>query len=311
MLKEANGFGETIEEAYEEAKNNLCLLLAGVKFNEDDIQLDVVSLPKKKTLGLFGGNKAEVRAFIELPDQKKKTVNKPQKTEKVKAEKPEKENKANNKKETEIKEDKVALTADTEKTVALNELAKDSRALIAANYLTDILNRLGCENIEIKVAERENGASFYISGDGLGVVIGRRGETLDALQYLASLSANSVNGYYKVTINIGDYRQRREQALTGLAKRVASQVLRTGRRKTLEPMNPYERRIIHTAIQEIEGVTSNSVGEGSGRRVVISAENGGNNGHRRRNDDRTVKTSPEAIREPKKDVETALYGKIN
>ena len=130
MLKEANGFGETIEEAYEEAKNNLCLLLAGVKFNEDDIQLDVVSLPKKKTLGLFGGNKAEVRAFIELPDQKKKTANKVQKTEKTKAEKPKKENKVNNKKEPEIKEDKVVLTAETDKTVALNELADDSRALM-------------------------------------------------------------------------------------------------------------------------------------------------------------------------------------
>lgn len=270
MLKEANGFGETIEEAYEEAKNNLCLLLAGVKFNEDDIQLDVVSLPKKKTLGLFGGNKAEVRAFIELPDQKKKTANKVQKTEKTKAEKPKKENKVNNKKEPEIKEDKVVLTAETDKTVALNELADDSRALIAANYLTDILNRLGCENVEIKVAERENGASFYISGDGLGVVIGRRGETLDALQYLASLSANSVNGYYKVTINIGDYRQRREQALTGLAKRVASQVLRTGRRKTLEPMNPYERRIIHSALQNDKYVTTHSEGEEPYRKVVVT-----------------------------------------
>ncbi len=309
MIKEANGFGETIEEAYEEAKNNLYLLLAGIKYNEDDVQLDVVALPKKKTLGIFGGNKAEVRAFIELPDQKKKPTNKGPKNEKVKTEKPKKENKPTEKK-AEVKEDKNIPTSNPEKAVALSELKSDSRALVAANYLTDILNRLGCENIEIKVAERENGASLFISGDGLGVVIGRRGETLDALQYLTSLSANSVNGYYKVTINIGDYRQRREQALTGLARRVASQVLRTGRRKTLEPMNPYERRIIHTVIQEIEGVTSNSIGEGSGRRVVISLENGGNF-NRKRNNDRPAKTETAVTREPKKDVETALYGKIN
>ncbi len=309
MLKEAKGFGETIEEAYEEAKNNLALLLADVKFNEDDIQLDVVSLPKKKTLGLFGGSKAEVRAFIELPDQKKKPSGRTQKTEKPRAEKPVRENKHTDKTAAEPKEDKNIPAADSEKAVALSELKADSRALIAANYLADILNRLGCENVEIKVAERETGASLFLSGDGLGVVIGRRGETLDALQYLASLSANSANGYYKVTINIGDYRQRREQALTGLAKRMASQVLRSGRRRSLEPMNPYERRIIHTVIQEIEGVTSNSVGEGSSRRVVISPENGGN-APRRRND-RPARTEADAAREPKKDVETALYGKIN
>ena len=155
--------------------------------------------------------------------------------------------------------------------VDAGEIAPDSRAGQAVKYISTVLEKLGCTNIAIKVAEKENGAVLYLSGEGLGVVIGRRGETLDSLQYLTSLAANSASGYYKVTLNIGNYRERREQTLTSLARRVSAQVLRTGRNRTLEPMNPYERRIIHTAVQEIEGVTSHSVGEGSGRSGVISS----------------------------------------
>ena len=101
----------------------------------------------------------------------------------------------------------------------------------------------------------------------MGAVIGHRGETLDALQYLAGLAANNTSG-----LNFGNYREKREQALNGLAAKVCEQVLRTGRSRALEPMNPYERRIIHTAVQGIDGVISESVGEGSSRRVVIAAE---------------------------------------
>ncbi|MEE1198785.1 MAG: RNA-binding cell elongation regulator Jag/EloR [Acutalibacteraceae bacterium] len=297
MLKEQTGFGSTIEEAYEQAKTNLILELGAEKFSEDDIQFDIIEMPKKKTLGIFGGCKAEVKAFIELPDPKKPKANKPKKDKKpskAKAEKPQKAT-AEVEAKTAIPEDIVTVSAD--------EIAPDSRAGKAVAYLKNILSQLGCENIEIKVAEKENGAALYLSGDGLGVVIGRRGETLDALQYLTSLSANSASGYYKVTINIGNYRERREQALTSLARRISNQVLRTGRNRTLEPMNPYERRIIHTAVQEIEGVTSNSIGEGSGRRVVISAVGGRKGG--------AQKAAPVEAREPKKDSEIPLYGKIN
>ena len=300
MIKEAIGFGETVEEAYESAKNNLCDLLIGTKYNEEEIEYDVIATPKKKTLGLFGGAKAEVRAYIELPEEKK--------IEKVKKEKPQKTEKKKAPK-AEVKAVQEVVVSEQEAVaVDSTEIAPDSRAGQAVKYISTVLEKLGCTDIKIKVAEKENGAALYLSGEGLGVVIGRRGETLDSLQYLTSLAANSASGYYKVTLNIGNYRERREQTLTSLARRVSAQVLRTGRNRTLEPMNPYERRIIHTAVQDIDGVTSHSVGEGSGRRVVISSEKGAKRNSR---PPKNNTVNNEIVREPKKDIELPLYGKIN
>ena len=125
------------------------------------------------------------------------------------------------------------------------------------------------------VKNDENGLSVDILGDDMGILIGRRGETLDALQYLTGLVANHVeNSYYKVTINTGDYREKRKNTLRELAKKNSEKVLKYGRNVTFEPMNPYERRIIHTAVQEIEGVTSHSVGADASRRVVITLAEG-------------------------------------
>ena len=291
MIKEAIGYGETIEEAKESA-----LIELGANI-DDDVQFDVIAMPKAKVLGIFGGAKAEVKAFIELPDKK----------ENVKAKKP-KNNKQKKNEKTEkapvVKEEKEeTVSAEELSAVDFKTLEEGSPAVNAANYISGILEKLGCENLVIKVALRDNGAALYLSGDNLGVAIGRRGETLDALQYLAGLAANAGNGYYKVSLNIGDYREKREQALIGLANRVARQVLKTGRNRALEPMNPYERRIIHTAVQEIKGVSSASIGEGASRRVVISADRGA----------KKVQKSENAApaREPKKDAELPLYGKIN
>ncbi len=296
MIKEAIGYGESIEEAKEAALSEL-----GAKI-DDDVQFDVITMPKPKVLGLFGGAKAEVKAFIEVPD-KKQDKKRPAKAKNNKKEKNEAKKSAHKAEETPIE-----MSEEEKNAVALSEIAADSPAVNAAKYLTGILEQLGCANIEIKVALRDNGAAFYLSGDNLGVAIGRRGETLDSLQYLTGLSANAGNGYYKVSLNIGDYREKREQALTGLANRVARQVLKTGRSRTLEPMNPYERRIIHTAVQEIRGVSSNSIGEGGNRRVVISSEKS----HRGGRNDRTAAPTASAVaREPKKDAELPLYGKIN
>ncbi len=306
MIKEAIGFGATVEEAYEEAKNNLCDLLLGTKYNEEDIEYDVLSTPKKKTLGLFGGAKAEVKAYITLPDEKKTEKPKKEKTQKTEKKIEKKVVKAEQKVE---KKERVETISEQEAAaIDASEIAPDSRAAQAVKYISTVLEKLGCTNISIKVAEKENGAVLYLSGEGLGVVIGRRGETLDSLQYLTSLAANSASGYYKVTLNIGNYRERREQTLTSLARRVSAQVLRTGRNRTLEPMNPYERRIIHTAVQEIEGVASHSVGEGSGRRVVISSEKGARRNSR---PNKAVQTTSGVVREPKRDTEIPLYGKIN
>ena len=104
----------------------------------------------------------------------------------------------------------------------------------------------------------------------MSILIGRRGETLDALQYLAGLVSNHVeNSYYRVTLDIGNYREKRRETLEVLGRKIAAKAVRTGRNTSLEPMNPYERRIIHTAVQTVEGAKSWSEGEDLGRHVVI------------------------------------------
>lgn len=320
MIKEARGFGGTIAEAKEKA-------IAELNASEEaDIQFEVISTPKKKTLGLFGGRQAEVRVFIELPDEKKpkahkksapkaqKKENKPavQKTETPKPQsKPE---------ESSAQPKKYDIHDGYGEAKDASEIPADSRAGKAVAYLNTILTGLGCTEIKIKVAEKENAALIGLDGEGLGTVIGHRGETLDSIQYLTGLAANNGGGYYKVAINIGNYREKREEALKNLAKRVSAQVLKTGKSRSLEPMNPYERRIIHTAVQEIDGVVSNSFGEGASRRVVIAVEggdirpprreNGRRDGYsRKRTTQKPVEDAP--AREPKRDSDMPLYGKIN
>lgn len=306
MIKEAIGYGSTIEEAKENA-----VLKLNVK-DDADIGFDVLAFPQKKILGLFGGSKAEVKAFIELPDPKPAKQPKKEKTA------PKKQDK----KETPKVKKETPKTEEL-KFVSENELAADSRAKKAIDYLKPILENLGCTNVSLKVAEKETSALIELEGDGLGVIIGHRGETLDSLQYLAGLAANNGGGYYKVSLNIGDYRQRREETLINLASKICKQVIETGKCRTLEPMNPYERRIIHTAVQNFDGVTSASFGEGNDRRVVIGVEGAELKPLRRRDDRRhgnnrrgrqdrqsnVVASAP--TREPKKDTDIPLYGKIN
>ena len=288
MIKEFIGQGESLEEATQKAIEGL-----DAKADEE-VQIEVLSEYKKKVLGMFGGTTAKVRAYVELPDPK------PRKT-KDKKEKPVKKAEKTATKAEEVKSEAPDNLVDA------STLDSNSSAGKAVAYLTKVLLNLGCENLVIKVAETDNGAYISLDGDKLGVVIGRRGETLDAIQYLTSLAANTGNGYYKVTLNIGNYREKREQTLKKLAKKVSEQVLKTGRSRSLEPMNPYERRIIHTAVQNINGVVSNSTGEGASRRVVISLEGG-----EKRKANKDANLAAPVKREPKKDaVDVPLYGRLN
>ena len=309
MIKEYIGEGNDLLEATAAAKEGLIATL-GLK-NDDDIKIEIISEYKKKTLGLFGGSMAKVKAFVELPDPKPER--KPAKKVEKKTEEPPKAEKKAEKKAEEPKKAEVELNLIPEE-----NLEKGSSAAKAAAYIKSVMLGLGCENVTVSAATVDNSIYLQLDGEKLGVVIGRRGETLDALQYLTSLAANTGNGYQKVTLNIGNYREKREQTLTSLAKKVSAQVLSSGRSRALEPMNPYERRIIHTAVQEIEGVESSSIGEGSSRRVVISTIGGDKNprnhdrrGGRRhdRKPSQTVASAP--TREPKKDLgDTPLYGRI-
>lgn len=204
MLKEAVKEATTLEEAKLAAAQEIGVDVEQAKF-------EILQMPQKKTLGLFGGCPARVRAYVEV-----------------------------------------------------------TAAAAAERYLRDLLGCMGVGDLTVTVKEEENGCVLTLDGEDLGFIIGRRGETLDALQYLTGLVANRVdNAYYRVTIDIGNYREKREQALTGLARKIAGQAARTGRKTSLEPMNPYERRIIHTAVQEMKGVVSWSVGTEPNRHVVI------------------------------------------
>ena len=143
----------------------------------------------------------------------------------------------------------------------------------AKEYIAGILDKMGIGDVEITAEETEGGAVINIDGENVGFIIGHRGETLDAIQYLAGLVANHVDeGYYRISINIGNYREKREKTLEALGRKLAFKVLKTGRNVSLEPMNPYERRIIHTAVQKVNGAISWSEGEVINRHVVIGPD---------------------------------------
>lgn len=144
---------------------------------------------------------------------------------------------------------------------------------IAKAYLADVLTKLGVTNVVIEATETEDGAEFDVNGDDIGFIIGHRGETLDALQYLTGLVVNHIHEeYFRVIINIGNYREKREKTLEVLGRKIAFRACKTGEKVSLEPMNPYERRIIHTAVQKVRGATSWSEGENLQRHVVIGPD---------------------------------------
>ncbi|MCQ2453158.1 MAG: protein jag [Clostridia bacterium] len=141
----------------------------------------------------------------------------------------------------------------------------------AQSFLQELTRLMGVE-VSVAVATDEEGnVRVNMEGDGQGILIGRHGETLDALQYLTSLQVNKGRGEYtRVTLDTEGYRARREEALIRLANRMANRAIKTGRRVSLEPMNPYERRVLHSALQGNEAVTTHSEGEEPNRHVVIT-----------------------------------------
>lgn len=149
-----------------------------------------------------------------------------------------------------------------------------SGAKAAYELISSLVSGMGLP-LSVCMSEGEEGTNLIsVEGEGAGVLIGHHGETLDAIQYLANLSANRRNAgekrdYCRVTVDVENYRRKREEALRALARRMAEKVLRYGKSVMLEPMNPYERRIIHSEVQGIEGVSTNSIGSENNRKVVI------------------------------------------
>lgn len=287
MIKEAIGEGATLEEAKAKAISAL-----NAPFDAN-IKVEVVEQPKKKTLGLFGGSLAKIKVSYEAPDEKPAPAKKEAAGTLLESERrnvtksiPKKDIPASSGKKNDAPAKDTGKKADEPKKANEPKKAEAPRAAAEdavpaddcapAEYLREILTGIGFESA--RVTAKQNSEEIFLSVDceeDYGSIIGRRGETLDALQYLVRLSVNRTPLEDKrVTLNIGDYRSKREDTLRSLAKRQASRVLKYGRNAVLDPMNPYERRIIHTTIQEIENVDSHSIGEGDNRRVVITLAEG-------------------------------------
>ena len=273
-----------------------------------DVDVQVVEEGSKGLFGLFGSRPVKVRLTLKdseedpladlLEDKKpekkaekkpeKKAEPKPEKKAEPKAEKkpaPEKkkaekkaEPKAEAAAEAPVKDEKPAVKQEIrpmEKPevtmIPAEELMEDSPAGIAHAFLMELTKLMGVDVTIDMGTDAEGNVYGYINGDTLGILIGRRGETLDAVQYLTSLKVNrGREGYTRVTLDTENYRAKREDTLIRLANRMANRALRTGRKVSLEPMNPYERRIIHFALQQTDGVTTHSEGEEPNRHVVIT-----------------------------------------
>ena len=296
-MKQYEASAKTVEEAIE-----LGLQELGVSIGDVDVQ--VVEEGSKGLFGLFGSRPVKVRLTVKdseedpladlLEDKKpakakKEPEKKPEKKpvekkaeekkpapEKKKAEK--KPEPAAEKKETAAKSEKPAAKPEIrpmEKPevtmIPVEELDAESPAGIAHTFLMEMTKLMGVD-VTIDMGTDADGNVYgYINGDTLGILIGRRGETLDAVQYLTSLKVNrGREGYIRVTLDTENYRAKREDTLIRLANRMANRALRTGRKVSLEPMNPYERRIIHYALQQTSGVTTHSEGEEPNRHVVIT-----------------------------------------
>lgn len=150
---------------------------------------------------------------------------------------------------------------------------KDDNVAVAKKFLAQIFDAMKLD-VEIKAKSDVETLEIELFGDDMGIVIGKRGDTLDSLQYLTSLVVNSFSDeYIRVTIDTENYRQKRNDTLIALSDRIAEKVVRTGRKQTLDPMNPYERRIIHSNLQKNEEVTTFSIGEEPYRKIVIAPKN--------------------------------------
>ena len=311
MLKEVIFSGKTIENAVE----NACAKLG---IDSDELAYQIVTMPKKGFLGI-GGQEAQISVEVECPDEPKevkKGVKEEKKTEKKESKKVEK---------TEKKTEKSEEKEEPKRETRLPTEAEMPQIEAVQKYLTDVIHALGVEKFEMNYVIEGNTIRMDLTGEDLGVVIGRRGETLDALQYLTSLVANR-NGetYFRVSLNSGEFRKNREETLKNLAKKKAQYVLKTHRSASFEPMNPYERRIIHSTITEIEGVHSKSVGSDPNRKVVIfpnekhgeARNNRGNRNNRGRRDNRDRKPSQRVDSKPREgaplqdEASVSLYTKI-
>ena len=266
MIRKQEATGKTVDEARAKA----CALL-GVQADDLNVSCEVLEMPQKTGFLGLKLTPAKVCVSVEEPDAPAAAPAEPvveKKTpvqEAVKAA-PVAEEPAAPAAEA-AAEQPAAEEEEPEVPIVIEENAKIKAAV---DYLREVIALMGVENVTFSAMQKGEATIIRLDGEKLGALIGRRGETMESLSYLASLVANRLEGdYIKLGLDVAGYRDKRESDLTALAQRIGAKVRKTGRNFAMEPMNPYERRIIHSAISKMEGVRSESKGEGRDRRVVI------------------------------------------
>ena len=246
--------GKTVDEAIAAAAEEL-----GV--DKDELDVEILEVPTKRLFGLFGETPAKIRAAVK--------------------EKPAPEVSIRNE-ELEISNEQPAEPEENFEPILepspVEEETFDRDTIIdaAEDFLREVFAAMKLEVIMKIEDEAEDSCLIELSGKGLGVLIGRRGQALDALQYLLNLAVNRKNAQERIhfTLDVEDYRRRREQALIKLAKGVAERAIKTRRDVRLEPMNRHERKIIHTVLQDNDRVETHSAGEEPYRYIIVSPKRG-------------------------------------
>lgn len=260
-MREVIMTGKTVEEATE-------LAFAELGVAAEDASVEVLELPHRR---FFKTIPAKVRVSVEEPEALEKTE---APAPAPKAEKPVQEKAKPAPKPAPAPVEEPAVQPAAEESEKPEEtpvdLEANPKAKVAVEYLKEVAACMGATKITVEAVRQGETIILKVEGEDSGILIGHRGEVMESLSYLCSLAANRVEGdYAKIGLDVNHYRAKREANLEALAKRIAAKVARTGRSHTLEPMNPYERRIIHSAVSQVEGVKSESTGEGANRRVVI------------------------------------------
>ena len=255
--------GKTEEESVRKALEQLHL-------DRDEVSLEILERAKSGFLGI-GSSPAKVRVSYELDvvDEPEKKAE-PVKAKPVEEKKPAEAKPAAAKpaeKKPELKPEPAPEKQPEQSAAPVSE-TEDADRIRA--FLTGLLEHMNC-TAEVKVYEEEkNRYKVLLEGQRLGALIGRRGETLDAIQQLTSYSVNRTGGRVRIQLDAEGYRDKREQSLQNLARKVAGKVVKYRRSVTLEPMNAYERHVIHTALQDVPGVTTYSTGTEPNRRVIVA-----------------------------------------
>ena len=299
MIRSKEATGKTVEEARAAA-------CAALGVNEDDLNVSYEVLEMPQSTGFLGLKKipARVRVMVEEEDPAPAPAEKPVVKATVKAEKVEKAEPAQPAEPAEKAEEAqsaeeakpaakparkpaapkeepkaepktaaasvTATPAPVDETPVPIDIESNTKVKAAVDYLKEIVALMGVENVTFSALQKGEATIIRLDGDKMGALIGRRGETMESLSYLASLVANRLEGdYIKLGLDVAGYRGKRENDLTALAQKIGQKVRRSGRSFSMEPMNPYERRIIHSAISQMEGLRSESKGEGKDRHVVI------------------------------------------